>query len=48
LNGIVKIGVKKIYEPSMKKQNCLKSAADKLLPKTRHKSADKFFALSPA
>jgi hypothetical protein len=30
-NGIVKIGVKKIYMLSIKKQNCLKSAADKLL-----------------
>jgi hypothetical protein len=48
LNGIVKIGVKKIYMPSMKKQNCLKSAADKILQKTKHKSADKFFALSLA
>jgi hypothetical protein len=48
LNGIVKIGVKKIYKLSMKKQNCLKSAADKILQKTKHKSADKFFALSIA
>jgi hypothetical protein len=48
LNGIVKIGVKKIYELSIKKQNCLKSAADKLFQETKHKSADKFFALSLA
>jgi hypothetical protein len=45
-NGIVKIGVKKIYVLSIKKQNCLKSAADKLLQQL--KSADKFFALSLA
>jgi hypothetical protein len=48
LNGIVKIGVKKIYELSMKKQNCLKSAAHKPLQKKNLKSADKFFALSLA
>jgi hypothetical protein len=46
--GIVKFGVKKIYELSIKKQNCLKSAADKLLQKAKHNSADKFFALSLA
>jgi hypothetical protein len=48
LNGLVKIGVKKIYELSMEKQNCLKSAADKILQKTKLNSADEFFALSLA